>query len=95
MKRPQARPADLKENFDLERAMRGGSAAREKQDQRTLTTPKSAAPAKSQRPRANPNNRLDNAGKREAYDRATLSKMAKGGKCRGMGAATKGGSYKG
>lgn len=133
--RPKARPADLKETFALDRAMSGGAAKREAQDRKDLAAkkPSSSAPAKSQRPRGNPNNRLENAGKREAYDRATLTKMAKGGKiseyggketykskaammkhekaespakeraekmasggkCRGMGAATKGGSYKG
>lgn len=66
---------------------------REAYDRETLVEKKSLAPKKSPRPVANPNNRLDNAAKREAYDRETLTKMASGGKCRGMGAAKKGGSF--
>lgn len=72
----------------------GNAAAREAQDARDLAPKKPVGMATSPRPRANPNNRLDNAGKREAYDRKTLAKMATGGKCRGMGAAIKGGNYK-
>lgn len=91
--RPKARPADLVENYNLSRAMKGPANEREKQDRKTLTSPKSSAPAKSPRPRANPENRMGNAAKREEYDRKTLTKMAMGGTCRGMGAAKKGGKY--
>lgn len=65
---------------------------------------KPVAPAKSLRPKAKPADmasmqalkRGENAAGREAYDYKTLApkKMAGGGKCRGMGAATKGGKYK-
>lgn len=68
---------------------------------------KSAAPTRSYRPIARPERTIDltpNAeegdqvfiGKKpvRAQKKAPAKKMAKGGTCRGMGAATRGGSYK-
>jgi len=64
---------------------------------------KPLAPAKSKRPQAKPADmasmqalqRGENAAKREGTDFKTLApkKMAGGGKCRGMGAASKGGKF--
>jgi hypothetical protein len=55
--RPKPRPADLMENYNLMRAMKGTDAKAVKEDLKAA------------------------------------KKMAMGGKCRGMGAAKKGGSY--
>lgn len=45
----------------------------------------------SPRPKANPlNDRMSPA----SIERRSVREMAKGGKCRGMGAASKGGKYK-
>ncbi len=95
--RPKARPADLKENFDLERAMSGASAKREAQDERTLAPKKPAGVSSSPRPRTKSDFETDHAiGQSVKYQKCggKVSKMAGGGMCRGMGAATKGGSYK-
>jgi hypothetical protein len=56
------------------------------------------APKKSIRPKARPEGiEYDGAVERgnRAADREGADKMAKGGMCRGMGAAKRGGSYKG
>ena len=55
--RPKPRPADLMENYNLMRAMKGTDAKAVKEDLKAA------------------------------------KKMAMGGKCRGMGSASKGGSY--
>lgn len=47
---------------------------------------------KSPRPRARPET-IDVSPKAEKGDQEHVKKMAKGGMCRGMGAATKGGKY--
>ena len=52
----------------------------------------SAAPKKSPRPRTRSDGEADAAFGR-AMKHSQPDKMAKGGKCRGMGAATKGGKY--
>ena len=68
-----------------------------------MKSKKTLAPAASKRPTPRPSTaeeraaagRADSAAKREAGMKAggKVKKMAMGGKCRGMGAATKGGNY--
>jgi len=63
---------------------------------------KTSAPKKSLRPKARPADlmegeavkRGDSTKEREVREDAPLKKMAGGGMCRGMGAATKGGKYR-
>lgn len=93
--RPKARPENLKAEYDLNRAMTGGAAKREAQDQRTLAAP-SAAPAKSKRPYTRSDYETDHAIKQSVkYQKCggSVGKMATGGKVRGMGAAKKGGGF--
>lgn len=75
----------------------GNAASREAQDARDFMKP-SSAPKKSPRPRTKSDFEIDHAIKQSVKyqkDGGKVSKMASGGMCRGMGAATKGGSYKG
>lgn len=55
--RPAGRPADLMENYNLERAMRGTDAKATKQDLKAARDDrksKSSAPSRSPRPMGNP-----------------------------------------
>lgn len=74
----------------------GNAASREAQDARDFMKP-SSAPKKSPRPRTKSDFEIDHAIKQSVKyqkDGGKVSKMATGGKCRGMGAAIKGGNYK-
>ena len=55
------------------------------------TSPKPKANPKRQKPKANP---MYDRNSKQSIEQRTLRAMAKGGKCRGMGAASKGGKYK-
>lgn len=56
---------------------------------------KSAMMKKSPRPKAKPDDLEAGAALQRAMRHSQPDKMAMGGKCRGMGAAKKGGNYKG
>ena len=83
--RPAARPEDLMENFNLERAMRGTESKAIKEDLRAAREDrmsKSSAPSKSPRPMRSP-------------VKKAMGGMVKGYKDGGCVMAGRGGNYKG
>jgi hypothetical protein len=83
--RPKSRPADLMENFNLERAMRGTESKAIAQDLKAAREDrmsKSSAPSKSPRPMRSP-------------VKKAMGGMVKGYKMGGCVMAGRGGSYKG
>ena len=82
--RPKPRPADLMENYNLMRAMKGTDAKAVKEDLKAAKKMAMGGKLKM----------VEKGGKKvPAFAADGVGKMAMGGKCRGMGAAKKGGSY--
>jgi hypothetical protein len=82
--RPKPRPADLMENYNLMRAMKGTDAKAVKEDLKAAKKMAMGGKLKM----------VEKGGKKvPAFAADGVGKMAMGGKCRGMGSASKGGSY--
>ena len=96
--RPKPRPADLVENFNLMRAMKGTDAKAVKEDLKAAKKMAMGGKVSEYGGKEMYKSKaamMKHEGSESMAEERKERKMAMGGKCRGMGAASKGGNYKG